>query len=66
MGPTSQRGEERGLGTVSGAGVAGPWAASGAGPDRFPGALFYFYFFFALFYFCFLYFFQTLLNFDQK
>jgi hypothetical protein len=49
----SARGRERG-GTVSGAGGAGPWAASGVGPDRFPGALFYFYFSFASFLFCFL------------
>jgi hypothetical protein len=33
----SARGRERG-GTVSGAGGAGPWAASRVGPDRFPGA----------------------------
>jgi hypothetical protein len=34
--------ERAGGGTVSGAGGAGPWAASGVGPDRFPGALFLF------------------------
>jgi hypothetical protein len=36
--------EERGLGTVSGAGGAGPWAASEAGPDRFPRGPFLFLF----------------------
>jgi hypothetical protein len=44
----SARERERG-GTVSGADGAGLWAASGVGPDRFPGALFYFYFSFSLF-----------------
>jgi hypothetical protein len=48
--------------------VCARWAAaaSGAGPDGFPGVQFYFYSPLLLFFFCFLYFFQTLLNFDQK
>jgi hypothetical protein len=61
----SARGE-RELGTVSGAGVAGPWAASGAGPKRFPGVQFDFYFPLPLFYFCFLYSFQTLFKIETN
>jgi hypothetical protein len=53
----SARGRERG-GTGSGAGGAGPWAASGAGPDRFPGAFSVFISPLLLFHFCFLYLFK--------
>jgi hypothetical protein len=43
-----------------GIGLGGLRAASGTGPDRFPGAFFYFYFSFALFPFLFSLFIQTL------
>jgi hypothetical protein len=69
MGPTCLRGKERGLGTVSGLRGSGPWARSGAGPKRFPGVRFYFYFFFSLFFFCFLYsfiHFSNLIQFDSN
>jgi hypothetical protein len=49
----SARGRER-EGTASGAGGAGPWAASGAGPNGLPRVQFYFYFFLSSFLFCFL------------
>jgi hypothetical protein len=60
----SARERERG-GTASGSAGSGPRATSGAGPDRFPGALFYFYFSFLLFYFCFLYLFKHFSNLIQ-
>jgi hypothetical protein len=63
--PVGEGKRERG-GTGSGAGGAGLWAASGVGPDRFPGALFYFYFSFALFPFLFSLFIQTLFKFDPN
>jgi hypothetical protein len=65
VGPTCRRGEERELDTVSGLRDAGPWAASGAGPKRFPGVQIYFYFPLLLFYFCFLYFFTPISNLNQ-
>jgi hypothetical protein len=40
-GPPGSEGRERG-GTASGLRGSGPWARSGAGPKRFPGAFFYF------------------------
>jgi hypothetical protein len=40
--PVGEGKRERGTG--SGSVESGPWAASVVGPDRFPGALFYFYF----------------------
>jgi hypothetical protein len=49
-----------------GIGLGGLRAASGTGPDRFPGAFFYFYFSFALFPFLFSLFIQTLFKFDPN
>jgi hypothetical protein len=46
--------------------LGGLRAASGTGPDRFPGAQFYFYFFFSLFPFLFSLFLHTLFKFDPN
>jgi hypothetical protein len=47
---------ERGRGdTLSGLALGRPWAASAAGPNRFPSAFFYFFYFFSLFCFLFLF-----------
>jgi hypothetical protein len=63
--PVSEGKRERGY--RFGIWLGGLRAASGVGPDRFPGVQFYFFLFsFLLFFFCFLYFFQTLFKFDPN
>jgi hypothetical protein len=57
--------EREGAGYRFGFELGGLRAASGAGPNGFPGALLYFYFSFALFLFCFLYFFTPFSNLIQ-
>jgi hypothetical protein len=56
-------GKRGGWGTGSGLREAGPWAASGAGPKRFPGA--FSIFISSLLFFCFLYFFTPFSNLIQ-
>jgi hypothetical protein len=57
--------EREGAGYRFGFELGGLRACFATGPNGFPGALLYFYFFFPLFYFCFLYFFTPFSNLNQ-